>query len=73
MIERNSTHKVAGSGSEREKLHKMVGREWATSVSKGMTQRRRTPYHFLDFFGVGVSIAFFIAGVLFFCCFSLAT
>lgn len=49
MIERKSNHNVAELGSERERVHKRAGREWALSVSKGTMQRRRTPHHFLDF------------------------
>jgi hypothetical protein len=67
-LKERSTHKVSGSRSQRERLQKRVGREWATSVSKrddARCKNQRTPYHLLDFLGVGVAIVFFIAGAPF--------
>lgn len=48
-------------------------RDWAMSVSNGTMQRRRTPYHFLDFLAWVFRLRFFYCGCFFLFVFSLAT
>ena len=64
-MEEKSTNKVAGSGSERERLHERFGREWATSVSKRVDAKTVDSS---GLFGRGCFDCLFIAGAPFSVC-----